>query len=223
MSKHSFKLIVVFFLLIASAQTKAVNSGYLLENLDALLISHIEKRGFTIDSIAMISDLMLENNFKLNSVVCYYKMNRCRIDVLNENKLNVSLWYQVKTRSKASFTNRNLYKGDNFSRQDITVKYGNNFRCGSEVNTVKFFFSGKVNNKIKNNTVVCKSDVSPMSSIFKGDDLKLISTFNNVLLEIKVRAVSSGMIGDEIDVLIKSSGKIIKAKILSNNTAEYID
>jgi len=215
-----YYFIFIFFLLISSAQCKNIPP----KSINELLINYIEERGFIVDDIMLIDETFQILNFKLDSINCYYDMNRCRVDIYDDFKIKMPVWYYVKTKSKASFTNRNLYKGNEISRQDINVKYGNNFRCGYESNTIKELHVGKVNsNRLKKDMVICKSDVSPISSILKGSDIKLISTFSNILLEVKVRAISSGSVGDEINVLVKSSGKIIKAKVISNNTAEYIN
>jgi len=212
--------IFIFILFTGSAQSKSVPSV----KIEKLLNVYIENRGFTIDEIISINNIDDFYNVTLDSINCYYEINRCRVNVYYTDKIRTSFWFYVKTKSKANFTIKTLNEGDLITVYNVGVKYGDNFRCRNESNTVKKMFVSKLNSKqLKKDKVICKSDLTSIHTIFKGSDVKLISTVNNVLFEIKVRAISSGTIGDEINVLVKSSGKVIMAKVISSNTVEYIN
>ncbi len=195
----------------------------LASSIEAELKSSLEKKGFFVDELRLISNENFSEEARVSDINCFFNIERCKVNLLDTSKKEVFVWYKVQTKSKAMYLKRSKRANRTLNSNDVEISIGNNFRCGSESNTVKKEITGsRLKFALKQESVLCLSDIASGYAVYKGEDVKLVSLSNDFKIEMKVVAMSSGNLDDKINVRVRSNGKIIPAIVVALNTVRSL-
>lgn len=183
----------------------------------------LEQKGFVVDELDLISGEAVAKEARIADINCFFNIERCKVKLINEQRVTSLIWYRVKTESKAMYLTRTKAEGSALNSRDIAELTGSNFRCGSEDNTVKTELIGsRLKTTLKQGSVLCRTDIASEYAVHKGDNIKLVSLSENFKIEMRVVAMSSANLGEQIEVRVKSTGKIIPATVVALNTVRSL-
>lgn len=183
----------------------------------------IEQKGFVVEQLQLISSEPVAKEAHIKDINCFFNIERCKVNLSNKQSGTSFIWYRVQTKSKAMYLTRSKEQGDVLNSRDIAELNGNNFRCSSENNTVKSELAGsRLKVALKQGSVLCLTDIASEYAVHKGDDIKLVSLSESFKIEMRVVAMSSANLGEQIKVRVKSTGKIIPATVVALNTVRSL-
>ncbi|MCO7223719.1 flagella basal body P-ring formation protein FlgA [Pleionea sp. CnH1-48] len=207
-----------------------IDREHLQEIAEQWLIRHYGGEDITMsfDNVSKLSSVTFDEPITKIDIVGSFPASfsrRMRVDMVlttqSIKRKRLSLWLKVNAVVKGYEASHNLeahYPLIDYGFREVTVPY---FQSGNRFPVTHLDADRRLKTALTKGQLLTQEITEVKPLIDEGDKATLLVSNGAVMLEVDVKILESGKVGDKVSVLVLPSNTVISAKVLSKRHVRY--
>ncbi|WP_217531878.1 flagellar basal body P-ring formation chaperone FlgA [Vibrio metschnikovii] len=195
-----------------------------LKNMDRYLTEYLISQGYLNFTYVFLGDQpTLEPEFSFKNVECVFNINRCKVVAENINKKRKIYWFRVHSQELGWQATRTIQAGEEVNASDFVWGITDALTCSNQLASESDLRkNAKSVVRLKAGGSLCKSDLIAIDDVRKDDWVVMTSQSDSFELNIKVKALKAGSVGEHIQVRIPGAASVLSVVVTDKGKVELI-
>ncbi len=215
---------IFFPVIFACFSVPAVYGETKLSNADLYLTEYLISQGYLSFAYVFLGDQpTLKPGFSFKGVECVFEINRCKVVAENISKKRKIYWFRVHSQELGWQATRTIQAGEEVNASDFVWGMTDALTCSNQLASESDLRkSAKSVVRLKAGGSLCKFDLIAIDDVRKDDWVVMTSQSGSFELNIKVKALKSGSVGEHIPVRIPGSASVLNGVVTDKGKVELI-
>lgn len=193
-------------------------------NAEKYLAEYLISQGYVNFTSSFLGEQpTLKTGYSFKGVECVFEINRCKVVAENISKKRKMYWFRVHSQELGWQATRAIQAGDKVDASDFVWGMTDALACSNQLaSESELRNSAKTVVRLKAGGSLCKFDLIAVDDVRKGDWVVMTSQSDSFELNIKVKALKAGSVGDLVPVRIPGSASVLNGMVTDKGKVELI-
>ncbi|MEZ8082570.1 flagellar basal body P-ring formation chaperone FlgA [Enterovibrio norvegicus] len=218
------KRLYIFLLFVASVGGYSQTASAKESKPERYLIEYLISQGYVNFTTSFLGDQpKLKIGYSLKQVDCAFEINRCKVMAESVNKKRVFYWFRVNSQELGWQSTRTISAGEEVNESDFRWGMTDALTCSNQLaKQTDLRANSKTVVRLRAGDSLCRFDLIAIDDVRKGDWAMMTSQTDSFELNIRVKALKAGSVGDVIPVRIPSSSSVLNGVVTEKGKVELI-
>lgn len=195
-----------------------------LSNADQYLTEYLLSQGYVNFAYVFLGEQSsLEPGFSFKNIECVFEINRCKVVAENISKKRKIYWFRVHSQELGWQAIRTIQAGEEVDTSDFVWGMTDALACSNQLASGRDLRkSAKTLVRLKAGGSLCKFDLIAIDDVRKNDWVVMTSQSGSFELNIKVKALKGGNVGEHIPMRIPGSASVLNGVVTGKGKVELI-